>query len=114
MNKTPTPSQDKAVERVEFSEYPVFNTRFKDGKHPTRKELRVAMLEQFKFCYWCGIRCKDYVFQEGKPQPKDIGTVDHLVSRHFRKKGELCGKVLACFRCNDKRSRKPQPPNAIL
>lgn len=114
MEETPLMSQDKAVERVTFSEYPLYKYRAQDGKHLTRKELRVAMLAQFKYCYWCGVLCRDYVVQDGEEQPKDMGTVDHLVSRHFRKKGELCGKVLACFRCNDKRSRKPQPPNVLL
>ena len=71
-------------------------------------------------CYWCGVKT---LIMENPPLilPNNYATVDHLYSRRhkrIRKERELIGKkrndgsniyyVLACNRCNQRRSHEEQ------
>lgn len=96
-----------------LNEYPVLDARYEDGTRPrTYRILRLVLIEKYGICYWCSILVKEYpnlVFlklKQGGAIPDDFATIDHLVARPFRKLGEVVGKVLACHKCNTKRSRK--------
>lgn len=69
-----------------------------------RRSLKLALMREFKVCFWCGIEVKDYGDLTHKKSPPDLATVDHMVSKFFRSKGEGVLKVLACAACNTRRS----------
>lgn len=75
------------------------------------KVLREYLMADDSHCYWCGIEVIYFVPQ---PQPykrhlpHNFATIDHKISRFFRKKGEVVEKVLACQKCNHERQRKEQ------
>lgn len=72
-----------------------------------RRALKLALLEEYGYCYWCKRLVKDYGAREpGARDPDDMATVDHLVSRYYRKKGDIVDKVLACNKCNQARARE--------
>lgn len=79
-------------------------TRYK--KSP-RRALKLALLEEFKVCFHCGIPVKDCGrTEDGCRPPADEATVDHLVSRFYRKKGDIVLKVLSCNKCNQERTKE--------
>lgn len=101
---------------AKYEGYPVLS--YEPAKEKTsggsRAQLRRALLRDIRVCYWCGIECKEYTVQKGEKYPDDMATIDHLVSRFHRKRGEVVPKVLACNRCNIERGRveaKKFPPN---
>ncbi len=74
-------------------------------KTPTRRQQKEVLFAQNPFCHWC--KRLTVIYGDNllyKPHPKDLATLDHLISRYHRKKGEKVGKVLACNECNNKRS----------
>lgn len=79
-------------------------TYFRSNRH---RALRRALMEEFgSLCWWCDRTVKEYpprVRGEGRRQ--DEATVDHLISRLFRRKGDRVVKVLACEPCNLKRAK---------
>lgn len=72
----------------------------------SNREFKLALLAAFKTCYWCGIECKDHPHEDGTNAKPDLATIDHTVSRFYRKKGEQVLKVLACYACNQRRSKE--------
>jgi len=76
-----------------------------------RKARRVAMWMKDKRCHWCGIETVEYPSEadfhlKGLKTPENMSTLDHLISRFHRKKGEDVEKVIACWKCNQKRARE--------
>lgn len=70
------------------------------------RTLKLKLLEEYGKCFWCDKEVKDYGQQpDGWRTPNDTATLDHMVSRLFRKKGESVLKVLACSWCNTRRSQ---------
>lgn len=75
--------------------------------HLPYRKLKLDLLAKEGVCFWCGILVKDYhPWPEGKREPDDMATIDHIKSRYFRKLGEVSTKVLSCNKCNQKRSEK--------
>lgn len=71
------------------------------------RDLKAAFLKLDPHCYWCRREVRDYGPRVPQTKShKDEATIDHLVSRFFRKKGEIVEKVLACYQCNQMRSRE--------
>ena len=73
----------------------------KDKSIP-RVNSRFLLLNYFKNCFWCGIPVKEYKIPNSIND--DQATIDHVVSRFYRKKGDNVLKVLACYRCNQARA----------
>jgi len=82
------------------------NDEYSRSKTGSYRPLKLALIKEFKKCYWCGVEVIDFIRKLGERTPYNAATVDHLVSRYFRKKGEVVIKVLACDRCNQKRANK--------
>lgn len=98
------PSMDKG--KLILDGYPVFDAKYENGhKYKTYRELRLLMLEKHNTCYWCHRPVFDYPYVEGVETKPDMATIDHLIQRPTRKKGQIVGKVIACYKCNIKRSR---------
>ena len=73
------------------------------------RKLKLALIVNDPRCYYCRKEVKDYGrLPDGMSNPKDMATIDHTVSRFFRKKGERVVKVLCCFSCNHKNHAKEQ------
>lgn len=71
------------------------------------RKLKLRYLEIFRRCYWCKRLCKDYpLIAPHSKLPDDAATIDHVISRYKRKKGDHVRKVLACNKCNQDRSEK--------
>ena len=70
------------------------------------RELKLALLEEFGVCFWCGIKVSDYSPKDGERNPPDMATIDHTVSRYHREKHSTVLKVLSCEHCNTKRSSR--------
>lgn len=66
--------------------------------------LREEFLKRFGSCYWCGIKVKPFKYTPRARVPYNDATLDHVVSKYFRKPGESVLKVLACAYCNQLRS----------
>ncbi len=67
------------------------------------------MMKDDPRCFWCEIEVIDYgPRKEGEPDPLDMATVDHLVSRFFREIGVVVPKVLACAKCNQNRAKNEE------
>lgn len=94
-------------EKIFIDEYPVLRAYYENGLllH-SYYELRLFLIEKYGVCYWCSRKVKDYPQVEGDKYRDDLGTIDHLISRKTRKKGETVGKVLACYKCNHERGWK--------
>lgn len=72
------------------------------------KRLREILGEQTGWkCFWCGQTVVEHDIPAEMPKgftpPDNTATIDHLVSKHYRKKGEAVPKVLCCYKCNQKR-----------
>lgn len=67
------------------------------------RALKLEMLATDPHCHWCKVEVIDYVPKEYESAPHNMATVDHLVNRRYRKKGEVVEKVLACHKCNSKK-----------
>lgn len=73
-------------------------------------------------CCFCGV--KVYLStQEGrwgdyKSLPDNTATIEHMKTKHDRKKGEVVEKVLCCLKCNRERgikvNRKVQLSNVLF
>lgn len=77
--------------------------RKKNGGLDPEKKLLPMLVKEFKNCFWCGVEVIHLKCDGGK-QPFYSASVDHVVSRYFRKKGDNVLKVLSCYRCNAKRA----------
>lgn len=77
------------------------------------RKLKLELMAKDKHCHWCKIEVHDHVQIEGVRQPDDTATIDHLISRFFRKKGETVAKVLACQKCNLQRARDEEKLNQV-
>lgn len=63
------------------------------------------MIKENPTCHWCKRVVKDYgLFPVSAKTPDDMATIDHKISRFFRKPGQSVPKVLACNKCNQDRS----------
>ncbi len=95
---------------IEITEYPVIEYKYKNGRRvSTYRKLRLALMERYKVCFWCKVPVKDYdhnLFVKGVKIPDDRATIDHIKQRPQRQKGENTGKVLACYKCNERRSKE--------
>lgn len=70
-----------------------------------RRDLKLRLLKEFGFCFWCEREVFDYGDLTFKHMPKDLATLDHIESRFFRKKGDRVVKVLSCYECNYRRGK---------
>ena len=74
----------------------------------TNTRIRKRLFRENPRCYWCGV--ETLLVGDGyikRPNPR-MATVDHLYSRYDLRryvKGEQ-KRVLACFHCNNTRSRQ--------
>ena len=82
-----------------------FTTKVSYGK--PRDVIKELIKISDSKCIWCGIGVKQYYIKKelskGQRYPYDMATIDHLIPRPFRKRGEISPKVLACNRCNEER-----------
>lgn len=65
-------------------------------------------------CYWCNIEVFVHERIPGVDDPKDTATIDHVISRYHRKKGQETPKTLACYGCNQRRAREEDKKIAKL
>lgn len=70
---------------------------------PHKRSARESLYRRNPHCYWCGMAT---VFLREKPiRDADTATVDHLYSKlHPRRKTDR-RIVLACYGCNNERSK---------
>lgn len=102
---------------IRLDEETLPSTRVPAGS--TRKRaLKLALIREFGVCFWCKIPVRDYgKIPELMHHPRDMATIDHLISKYHRKPHERVIKVLACDPCNSKRSEMecklygPKPPS---
>lgn len=95
--------------KIIITEYPFINALYESGLNArTYRDVRLALLEKYGTCYWCNRTVKDYPKTNGQRSKDDLATIDHIVSRFFRKKGEKVPKVLACYKCNSKRAKNEE------
>lgn len=89
--------------------YPVTHYRY-DSKHNNGYgPLKIYLMEKYGVCYWCDRKVFYYgPRQPGVTYPDDEATIDHIISRFHRKKGDVVPKVLACAKCNTRRSVEEQ------
>jgi len=74
-----------------------------------KKEELLALLSKSDKCHWCGRKVKYYgMIPDGHKNPDDMATRDHLLSKFYRKKGEVVEKVLSCRKCNHERGQKDE------
>lgn len=73
--------------------------RSKFGNKPEFKLKNLLMKEFNGKCFWCDIKLDDYPYSGGF-EPSNMATIDHLISRYYRKKGDDVLKVLCCYSCN--------------
>lgn len=69
------------------------------------RPLKLELLKEKPYCYWCGIKVIDYIPKDGERTPDNTATIDHLISRFWRNKGKVVKKVLCCNKCNNLRAR---------
>lgn len=95
-------------EKVIIDGYPVVKyTVSKDYNSGSYRGLKLFLLEKYKICWWCGVFCIDFVPRDGENNPpENMATIDHLVSRSNRLKGQSVPKVLCCYSCNEERGKK--------
>ena len=72
------------------------------------RRIKLRLLEENPYCYFCGILVKDYgnfYSNRVREYPLDMATVEHLKTRHQRKINPEPNipKVLSCYKCNHKR-----------
>lgn len=73
------------------------------------RKMKLELMENDPHCYYCKIEVVDYgQIPPRERQPEDMATVDHLVSKFYRKSGQVVPKVLACQACNNKRAKEEQ------
>lgn len=74
---------------------------------PKRKKMREMLYDEDPRCHWCG-RKTVLTHTDGGILPKDAATVDHLYCRldPRRYMSDTPKVVLACFECNNERSKK--------
>lgn len=72
------------------------------------KKLKEFLFKKHPYCYWCKRKLIIHVHEDHKATPPNAATIDHLVSRFIRKKGEVVDKVLACNECNEKRAHEEE------
>lgn len=96
----------------ELDGYPVVNYWRKDQpwRQGNKSHLRRAMYALHKNCYFCGIFMTFDPPKMGETHDRTLATIDHLISLPNRGKGAIVPKVLACYDCNEHRS-KGQNPN---
>ena len=66
------------------------------------------MMAKNPHCHWCGVRVIEYslTYTPGERRPDDMATIDHTISRYFRRKGSHVRKVLSCHKCNNNRAKE--------
>jgi hypothetical protein len=107
---------------LKYDGYPVLHVESSDEDvhGNNNRQLKLALLKDICVCYWCGVECRNHEHKDGVSPPDDAATIDHLVSRFHRKRGEIVPKVLACYKCNNRRCREelrifpPNPPRKKL
>ena len=68
------------------------------------RKTKLRLMKESPFCFFCDMPLKNYDrIPDGERPPKDMATVEHILTKHERKKGECVEKVLACRMCNSKR-----------
>ena len=87
-----------------IQEYPFCESqRVSGGSH---KEILKYLIKRFGVCYHCGVTVVYRERVKGYKQRGNDATIDHLISRYSRKKGQKVPKVLACYECNQKRGNE--------
>ena len=95
--------------KLTLTEYPVKNWKqYNQENYGSYKQLKLLLLKEIGVCFWCKITVKDYPYEDGVPDKPDMATVDHIQSRFERKKGEVVEKVLACYKCNQRRAKEDE------
>jgi hypothetical protein len=70
---------------------------------PHKRSKRERLFRRNPHCYWCG---RLTVFLRPKPfKAPDAATVDHRFSKQHPKRCFDGSTVLACYECNDERSK---------
>lgn len=78
--------------------------KYRNKRTPEQKLKGLLMKHFDSKCFWCDVEVTDFISPGVRP-PFNTATIDHVVSRYFRKKGDDVLKVLACNRCNQARAR---------
>lgn len=78
---------------------------------------KIKLHKQNPRCYWCQTPTILYEPKQGEKTPDNMATIDHLFDRfHPERKTpnhkKLIKRVLACHRCNNKRSAQSCLDNA--
>lgn len=97
---------------VEVDGYPFTDYWFADGRRlksgradiPTYRQVKLLLIEKYSTCYWCDNQVVDYLIKDGQSFPDDLATIDHVKPRQIRRKYQKVQKVLACYKCNQKRN----------
>lgn len=69
------------------------------------KSQRLRLEKISPFCHWCKVEVVEYALKRNERPPNNMATIDHTISRFFRKKGTKVKKVLACHKCNSRRAK---------
>lgn len=89
--------------------YPFMNYHFEGTKkQPSRRLLRLYLIDRFRICYHCGVGVIDYIPAEREALPDNAATIDHLKPRQIRKRHQVVQKVLSCHGCNKKLNQQMQ------
>ncbi len=91
------------MKKVEIDGYP-FKKYWIGGRPENYHLLKLFLIEKYKVCYFCFQPVRDWPHIDGGVQPDDSATIEHIVPRPYRKRGEITEKVLACCRCNQDRN----------
>lgn len=75
--------------------------RMKDKSIP-RVDMRFLLFNYYKKCFWCDIEVVEYGIPDSKFDNQS--TLDHVVSKFYRDKGDDVLKVLCCHSCNKARA----------
>ncbi len=100
-------SEKKIVITEEYKEQSILRQKY-------WKEIRSAFMYKDSHCHWCGVEVIYFLIEDGAHAPDNYATIDHLYdkmgSRHYRIYPNYEDLVLACFRCNQKRSQERHKP----
>lgn len=70
------------------------------------RKYKLSRMAEDPFCWYCGCEVIDYTPSEGGRMPPYAATIEHLNSRRHGPRVNKVGiRVLACYRCNNDRSK---------
>lgn len=81
-------------------------------RRDTRQDRLWTLYRRHPYCWWCGRRVRKFPLREGRRQPGNYATLDHLNSRNMYPAGrphlprwwQVTVTVLSCARCNQDRA----------